>query len=110
MSFRKFLTATLAAFCFTGLPAAAQGILNSYQTVEIKASIWDVWDAAVGHPVATNAKPYTFKDGTLIVHVSSSSWIHQLKFLEKQLIANINRHMDARVVSQIRFKIGNIHS
>lgn len=72
--------------------------------------IWDVWDAAVGHPVATNAKPYTFKDGTLIVHVSSSSWIHQLKFLEKQLIANINRHMDARVVSQIRFKIGNIHS
>ena len=45
MSFRKFLTGALAAFCLSGLPAAAQGILNSYQTVEIKASIWDVWDA-----------------------------------------------------------------
>jgi predicted nucleic acid-binding Zn ribbon protein len=72
--------------------------------------IWDVWDAAAGQPVAMNAKPATFKDGTLIVHVSSSSWIHQLKFLEKQLIANINQHMDARVVHRIRFKIGNIHS
>jgi len=26
-------------------PAAAQGTLNSYQTVDIKAPIWTVWDA-----------------------------------------------------------------
>jgi mxaD protein len=26
-------------------PAAAQGLLNSHQSVEIKASIWRVWDA-----------------------------------------------------------------
>lgn len=45
MFFRKLLTGALAALCFTGLPAAAQGVLNSYQTVEIKAQIWDVWEA-----------------------------------------------------------------
>lgn len=72
--------------------------------------IWDVWDTAVGRPIAMNAKPDTFKDGVLIVNVSSSSWIHQLKFLEKQIISNINQHMESGLIRQIRFKIGNIHS
>jgi predicted nucleic acid-binding Zn ribbon protein len=72
--------------------------------------IWDVWDLAVGQPVAMNAKPQSFKDGVLIVNVSSSSWIHQLKFLEKQLISNINKQVDACLVRQIRFKIGRIYS
>ncbi len=72
--------------------------------------IWDIWDTAVGRPIAMNAKPDTFKDGVLIVNVSSSSWIHQLKFLEKQIISNINQHVGACLIRQIRFKIGNIHS
>jgi predicted nucleic acid-binding Zn ribbon protein len=64
----------------------------------------------VGQPVAMNAKPHAFRDGVLIVHVSSSSWIHQLKFLEKQMPANINAHLDQPLVQQIRFKIGSIYS
>ncbi|HKK99806.1 MAG TPA: DUF721 domain-containing protein [Desulfotignum sp.] len=72
--------------------------------------IWDIWDTAVGRPIAMNAKPDTFKDGVLVVNVSSSSWIHQLKFLEKQIISNINQHMESRLIRQIRFKIGNIYS
>jgi predicted nucleic acid-binding Zn ribbon protein len=72
--------------------------------------IWDIWDTAVGRPIAMNAKPDTFKDGVLIVNVSSSSWIHQLKFLEKQLISNINNHMGDSLVCRIRYKIGKIHS
>jgi len=74
------------------------------------ARIWDIWDTAVGRHIAMNAKPDTFKDGVLIVNVSSSSWIHQLKFLEKQIISNINQHMESCLIRQIRFKIGNIHS
>jgi predicted nucleic acid-binding Zn ribbon protein len=54
-------------------------------------------------------KPRAFRDGVLIVHVPSSSWIHQLKFLEKQVAANINSHLDQQLVRQIRFKIGSIH-
>ncbi|HKB84403.1 MAG TPA: SRPBCC family protein [Burkholderiales bacterium] len=36
------------AFCTLGmvsLPVAAEGLLNSFQSVEIRASIWKVWDA-----------------------------------------------------------------
>ncbi len=72
--------------------------------------IWDIWETAVGQPVALNAKPHSFRDGVLIVHVSSSSWIHQLKFLEKQMITNINTQLDHSLVQQIRFTIGSIYS
>jgi predicted nucleic acid-binding Zn ribbon protein len=72
--------------------------------------IWDTWDTAVGKPIAMNAKPDSFKDGTLIVNVSSSSWIHQLKFLEREMILTINKHLDHDIVKQIRFKIGKILS
>ncbi|MFH2093502.1 MAG: DUF721 domain-containing protein [Pseudomonadota bacterium] len=72
--------------------------------------IWDIWDKAVGKPIAMNAKPDSFKDGILIINVSSSSWIHQLKFLEKEMILNINKQLDLVLVKQIRFKIGKILS
>ncbi|MCK5165088.1 MAG: DUF721 domain-containing protein [Desulfobacula sp.] len=72
--------------------------------------IWDVWDDAVGKPIAMNAKPDSFKDGVLIVNVSSSSWIHQLKFLEKEMILNINKQLEQISVKQLRFKIGKILS
>ena len=72
--------------------------------------IWDIWDGAVGKPIAMNAKPDSFKDGVLIVNVSSSAWIHQLKFLEQEMVETINRHLDQSVVKQLRSKIGKIHS
>ena len=72
--------------------------------------IWDIWDQAVGQPIAMNAKPDAFKDGVLMVNVSSSAWIHQLKFLEKEMIVNLNKRLDQAIVSRIRFKIGKIHS
>jgi predicted nucleic acid-binding Zn ribbon protein len=72
--------------------------------------IWQIWDRAVGSPIAMNAKPDAFKDGVLSVNVSSSAWIQQLKFLEKQIIANLNQELEAPMISQIRFKIGKIHS
>ena len=72
--------------------------------------IWDIWDAAVGRAIAMNAKPDAFKDGHLTVNVSSSAWIHQLKFLEREIILNINKQMDKDLIRQIRFKIGKIHS
>ena len=72
--------------------------------------IWDIWDDAVGKPIAMNAKPDSFKDGILMVNVSSSSWIHQLKFLEKEMILNINKQLEHISIKQIRFNIGKILS
>lgn len=72
--------------------------------------IWDIWDSAVGRAIAMNAKPNAFRDGILTVNVSSSAWIHQLRFLEKEMISTINRQMENSLIKEIRFKIGKIHS
>lgn len=78
------------------------------QKTEI-TQIWDIWDIALGSPIAQNAKPDTFKNGHLQVTVSSSVWIHQLKFLEKEMIANLNASLNTPLITHLRFKIGEIH-
>lgn len=71
--------------------------------------IWAHWDEAVGSAVSENAKPGAFNKGTLIVNVSSSVWMQQLKFLEKDIRAKLNRLLEKELVHTIRFKIANLH-
>lgn len=78
------------------------------QETEI-TQIWEVWDLAIGTSIAQNAKPDTFKNGQLQVIVSSSVWIHQLKFLEKEMIANLNARLNTPLITHIGFKIGKIY-
>ena len=42
---KKVILGALYVLCTVSLPAAAQGVLNSHESIEIKASIWKVWDA-----------------------------------------------------------------
>lgn len=72
--------------------------------------IWDIWTESVGSEIAKNAKPAAFKDGHLIVNVSSSVWIQHLKFLEKDMISNINNILNKKLVTNIRFKIAKLHN
>jgi predicted nucleic acid-binding Zn ribbon protein len=78
------------------------------QETEI-TQIWKIWDLSLGTSIAQNAKPDTFKNGQLQVIVSSSVWIHQLKFLEKEMIANLNARLNTALITHLRFKIGEIH-
>ena len=41
---KKTILGLLCILCVTSWPATAQGILNSHESIEIKASIWKVWD------------------------------------------------------------------
>ena len=71
--------------------------------------IWECWDEAVGGAVSENAKPGAFNKGTLIVNVSSSVWMQQLKFLEKEIRSKLNRLLGKELVTTIRFKIAKLH-
>ena len=68
--------------------------------------VWHVWDEAVGETIATNAQPAAFKGDLLLVHVTSSTWIHQLQFLKADIISKLNAALDKPVVAEIKFKIG----
>ena len=68
--------------------------------------VWDLWERAVGEIIAENARPAAFKGNILLVHVNSSPWLHQLRFLKKDIITRINRELGQDLVDEIKFKIG----
>jgi predicted nucleic acid-binding Zn ribbon protein len=70
------------------------------------AQVWEKWDRAVGDGIAKNARPKAFKGKLLLVNVTSSTWMHQLQFLKKDIIKQINHALGKELVEEIKFKIG----
>jgi predicted nucleic acid-binding Zn ribbon protein len=79
-------------------PASDQGLLK----------VWEVWAQAVGAVIATHAKPAAFKGDLLLVHVSSSTWLHHLRFLEQEIILKLNTLLGGAKVSHIKLQIGTL--
>ena len=93
---------------FVHIGSVIGGVLNNYRSkpdFEL-SEIWHLWDEAVGTTIAQNARPAAFKGKLLIVHVSSSTWIHQLQFLKNDLMAQINDALGKPLIQEIKFKIG----
>ena len=70
--------------------------------------VWRLWESAVGETIAENARPAAFKGGMLLVHVTSSPWIHELQYLKKDIIRKVNDALGEEQVEEIKFKIGPI--
>jgi predicted nucleic acid-binding Zn ribbon protein len=68
--------------------------------------IWRVWDRVVGGDIARNARPAAFKGSILLVHVTSSTWLHHLQYLKKDLLVRLNEDLGQTIVGDIKFKIG----
>ena len=67
-----------------------------------------VWEKAVGPPISDNAKPFAVKGSLLLVHVSSSAWLHQLRFLKAELLEKVNHGLKNERIEDIKFKIGTV--
>lgn len=95
---------------FTELGAVLDKVLHQHRPKHDQAllKVWDIWDCAVDSATAANARPAAFKGSILLVHVTNSSWLHHLRFMEKDLIAKINQALGAESVNAIRLKIGPI--
>ncbi len=78
-------------------PEAEQGMLR----------VWRVWDRLVGAEIARNARPAAFKGSLLLVHVTSSVWLHHLQFLKKEIVKRLNDDLGQPLVSDIKFKVGS---
>lgn len=72
------------------------------------AQIWGLWGSAVGDDIAKNARPEAFKGKLLLVHVSSSTWMHQLQFLKQDIIKKVNDALGNVLVEEIKFKVGPV--
>ena len=73
-----------------------------------EASIWRVWDKAVGGQIAGKARPVSFREGVLTVTVSSAPWMQQLGFLKRQMIDAVNGALGEDLVKDIYLKAGRM--
>jgi predicted nucleic acid-binding Zn ribbon protein len=92
------------------ISSVLDNILNTYRQESDSglSRVWRFWDDAVGKTIAENAQPAAFKGKVLLVHVTCSTWIHELRFLEKGIINNINSVSGEHLVEKIKFKIGTL--
>ena len=93
---------------FVHIGSLLDDVLKKYrhETNAELVKVWQVWDNIVGNVIAQNAKPAAFKGRILLVHVTSSTWIHQLQFLKKEMIAKLNDKLGKTLIEDLKFKIG----
>ena len=61
------------------------------------------WPVIAGARIAGRTRAMSFRDGALTVEVEGSAWMHELGFLKPELVRNLNRHLGADVVRDVRF-------
>jgi predicted nucleic acid-binding Zn ribbon protein len=66
------------------------------------------WSKAVGEAGAKHAKPIDIKDGVLVVHVDSSSWLHKLTMEKGRILAQIKNELGEDPVKDIKLRIGSL--
>ncbi len=71
-------------------------------------SISKLWKETVGDVISENTRPVVIKKEQLLVHVTSSSWIQQLMFLQHDIIAKVNKALGKEQIKTIKFKIGSV--
>jgi predicted nucleic acid-binding Zn ribbon protein len=95
---------------FTNLGDVLGKIIPQYRpaTDQYLLRVWDLWEQAVGVDIAANARPAAVKSHTLLVHVSNSTWLHHLRFLEHDLMVQLNTALGREEIRNIKFKIGPV--
>ena len=53
----------------------------------------EAWPDAVGARIASRTRAVQFRRGTLVVEVDGSAWLHQLGFLQRDLLKQLNRRL-----------------
>jgi len=67
--------------------------------------IWEVWGQAVGEPLASHCRPLDYRNGTLVLAVSSASWMQQVQFLTGTVRDTLNGALGEELVRQVRLRV-----
>lgn len=75
-------------------------------SAEYLTRILDIWEVSVGESIARNAKPGALQGHVLVVTVTNSTWLHQLRFMKADMLTKLNQRLETDKLSDIKFKIG----
>jgi len=95
---------------FAPLGEVLQNVLRQCRPQQDQAllKVWDIWDQTVGTAIVPHARPVAFNGNVLLVHVASATWLHHLRFLEREMIAKLNMVLGDGKVKAIKLKVGDI--
>ncbi|MFN2460610.1 MAG: DciA family protein, partial [Candidatus Velthaea sp.] len=74
------------------------------------AAVRAAWADLVGVEVARAAQPVALQRDTVVVITASSSWSHQLAFLEPEIVRGIKALPEGREISRLRFRVGTVRA
>lgn len=66
------------------------------------------WPEVVGETLGAHSSPAAMRGAELLVHVSSSVWLQEMRFLKDDLLDALNRLLGQPMVKDIRFKVGKV--
>lgn len=78
------------------------------ETNETLARVGSFWPEVVGGTLGEHSCPAAMKGRLLLVHVNSSVWLHEMRFLKEDMIKNINRILGQPLIRDIKFKVGAV--
>jgi predicted nucleic acid-binding Zn ribbon protein len=87
------------------LASILPGVLRELK-LEDTAAGWRAvseWPSISGERIARRTHATAFRDGVLTIEVDGSAWMHELGFLERDLVQRVNQHLGAKIVRELRF-------
>ena len=63
------------------------------------------WPALAGERIAKRTRAVAFRDGVMTIEVEGSAWMHEMGFLKRDLIRNLNRRLGDELIRDVRFAI-----
>lgn len=76
---------------------------KEYRTKSAQYQLWECWGEIVGAQIAAQAQPLRMQGTTLIVGVTSSTWLQELTYLRPELLAKIQLRIDPTLIRELRF-------
>ena len=77
------------------------------ETPELSSfQIWADWPEVVGPLIARHAQPRRLRRGVLAVEVDGPEWLHELRYLERELRARLNARLGRAVVRELLLVLG----
>jgi hypothetical protein len=70
--------------------------------------VWRYWQEEVGATLARRSRPSAFRNGVLVVDVSSHAWIQDLQFIKESVRQRLNTRIGRELIRDIYFASGAV--
>ncbi|MFP4531681.1 MAG: DUF721 domain-containing protein [Desulfobacterales bacterium] len=95
---------------FTHIREIIESILPRYQRESntVIERIRRTWNDMLPPEMAEHAQPARLKNDVLMVHVTSSTLTHQLRFMTEEIKQHLNAAENSSQINTIKFKVGKV--